>query len=131
MPLIDLDEARAARREKAGEPITFRFAGETFTLPHELPLPSEALVEEAKERKWSDKRFITAWLTAVLGQSEWDRFWSLNPTYPDLIELFDKAMTHYGTNPGESSPSASSSRKAGGSSKRKSSGSTTRTPAAT
>lgn len=130
MPLIDLDAARAARREKAGDPVRFRFAGETFEFPLELPLASDTVVQEAREDKWSDERFLRAWLQAVLGDS-FDRLIVLGVTREDLGELFDQAMRHFKTSMGESAPSASSSRRAGGSSKRSSRRSTAKTPATT
>lgn len=132
MGLIDLDAARAARLEAQGKSRAgFVFGGETFHLPAELPLIIDDTVEQAKNEKWPDSRFLKVYLQHMLGAEQWQRFLHLGATQPDLVELFDKTMENYGASTGESGPSASSSRRTGGSSKRKSAATTKKTPART
>lgn len=119
---IDLDKARAARLEAAGEPHTVTFAGEVFALPVELPVPfgealsrivqvADPVTKETKELLSPD--VVGATKALLDGQTE--RFMALQPSYNDIAEFVNEASRLLaGRSLGESPASRSSS---GGTSK--------------
>lgn len=99
---IDLDAAKAARMEAAGEPHIFVFGGKEFELPHELPVRFGYLIIDDVEE---------AMRCVLDGQA--DEFWALEPSNQDISELLMQFRAVYGIGPGESSASAGSSTNGG------------------
>ena len=95
---INLDEARAARAEAAGEPVALVFDGQTFTLPIEMPADFALLA--------ADNRFREA-VAALIGPDA-EKFFALRPSMADLTELASAAGEVYGINQGEAGASATS-----------------------
>lgn len=98
MPAVfDLDVARAARAEAKGEQPTFIVGGQKFELPSELPAEFAYLLHDAKEAM----RYLLA--------DDFDDFWAHRPSKEDIVTLVAWIATAYGTSPGESPASDSSS----------------------
>jgi hypothetical protein len=114
---FDLDAAKAARLEARGEPRLFLFGGQKFELPPELPAEFAYLLDDAKEA-----------LQYLLGD-QFDDFWAQRPSAQDLIDLVGWISKTYGSDPGESTASGSSSA-AGGRRSRPTSRATTRSTSA-
>ena len=94
MTEINLDAARAARLEQAGER-SFVFKGERFALPDELPydvLGPIALLA-VDDRNIAALRDV---MVAVLGVEEHGRFEALRPSLADVNELVGALMDEYG-----------------------------------
>jgi hypothetical protein len=75
---LDLDALRAARAEQKKEPKTFKFKGEIFTLPDEMPYEYAWLLVEQEER---------AAYTELLGEEQLIKFMSLKPSQLDFVHL--------------------------------------------
>lgn len=109
---IDLDAARAARREALSDPYVVRNHGKAFTLPAELPLDvifvtqggaAEALTE------WG-----AAAVAEVLLAEQWSAFVGAGPiSTADCRALVTDALARYGVSPGKSSGSAEPSSSTG------------------
>lgn len=83
---IDLDAAKAARREARGEGPTVVFAGEEFTLESEVPF---AATEHLAEGRVSEA------VKLLLGDRH-EQFMALGPSVEDLMTLFEQMTTVYG-----------------------------------
>lgn len=83
---IDLDAAKAARREARGEGPTVVFGGKDFQLAPEVPF-------EATEHLAAG-RVIDA-VHLLLGDSH-DEFMAFKPSVEDLMTLFEQMTTAYG-----------------------------------
>ena len=107
--VVDLDAARAARREAKGEAVIIRFGGEDFALPPELPLDvTDALTElqnasptgEASElTDEQGARVMTAmvdFIKVLMGEEGWTRFNAHRPSFDDLEGLLGGVMDAYG-----------------------------------
>lgn len=95
---INLDAARAARAEAAGEPVTLTFDSKDITLPVELPADFALCAAEGDLR---------AAVVALLGdEAEW--FFARRPSMDDVSALVKGAHEVYGVNEGESTASPSS-----------------------
>lgn len=93
--IVDLDAARAARIEAAGEEVTIKFSGKEWKLPAELPW---ALAEAAAKN--STETAIAA-VRSLFG-SQWDDFAACNPTVEDVRILLESVASLYGGDPGKS-----------------------------
>jgi hypothetical protein len=118
MYMIDIDAARAARREKKREPHEIKVGGERFTVPH--------------MRTWQ-VRYIEAFRTgetrevfkALMGDEDWARFEAHGFDLDDLEDLADGIAAEAGLQSvGKPSASGSSSPSNGRPSKPTSGGST-------
>ncbi len=98
---FDLDAARTARLEARGEPRLFLFGGQKFELPAELPAEFAYLLDDAKEAL----RFLLV--------DDFEDFWAQRPSKEDLIDLVAWISKAYGSDPGESTASGSSSKPGG------------------
>lgn len=93
---VDLDARRAARREKLGEAPTVTLGGDTYTLPHRLPL--EAIELGAEGKVWSV-------IVALFGADQAEKLRPLGLDTDDLQDLFTAV---YGTDMGKPSASTAS-----------------------
>jgi hypothetical protein len=120
MGMLDLDAARAARAEAAGERHAIKFGGVVFELPVEIPADFAFYLVE------NDARSA---LRSLLGD-RFDEFWALKPSIADLNELAGGVAKLYSFGDvGESVASVTSS-KNGGKSSRRTSPATTRSTSA-
>lgn len=112
MANIDLDAARAARREAAGEAPVIIFGGERFTLPVEMPFEVAEHFSAAGTVSPDAGAEAAAPIIAalkVLLDDQYEAFMRHRPSMQDLVALFEGAMAAYGFgNAGESSASAAS-----------------------
>lgn len=105
---IDLDAARAARREANGEAPTITFDGKTFTLPVELPF--EVAAQIAAMQKDEDASGIRGAVEAFLGSDAASDFFESRPSVADVNALVEGLVKAYGfEDVGESQASAASS----------------------
>jgi hypothetical protein len=120
MGVLDLDAARAARAEVAGESHEVLFKKTTFELPVECPADFAFYLVEGKPREA---------LRSLLGD-RFDAFWALGPSIADLEELTAGVARLYSFGDvGESVASVASSMNGGKPSRRTSPASTRRTSA--
>jgi len=120
MATLDLDAARAARAEAAGETHALVFGAVEFPLPAELPADFAFRLADGETR---------GALEALLAE-RFEEFWERRPTIEDLTALAEGVAKLYGFgDPGESSASAPSSANGGKRSRPTSSGSTRSTSA--
>lgn len=94
---INLDEARAARAEASGEPITLTFGGQTFTIPAEMSI---TVVAEANAGNMVG---VVTELFADEGQAA--AFLALRPTAGDIKSLLEQVAAANALSLGESSAS--------------------------
>lgn len=120
MPRIDLDAARAARREAKREPIVVVLGGEEFELPNELSLDLAALITAGD---------LMGAVVALVGEDHADRFNACRPSMEDVVELFTELGPAYGLTVGESVASDGSSKNGSSRSRPTSSASTGSTSA--
>ena len=104
--MIDLDEARVARREEAKIKPTITFGGRVYELPAELPIvATENLKKLAAATKAKDGDAITAALLgaieALLGD-EYADFLKNSPSINDLAAVVEGIPAEYGLTLGES-----------------------------
>lgn len=112
---IDLDAARAARREASGEPApTIFFSEKEFTLPLEIPFEVAERMGKMGAAAESNNNLEVAdgfrdVLRLLLGE-QFDEFMSFRPSAQDLMALVDGVVKAYGfADAGESQASATSS----------------------
>ena len=96
---FDLDAARQARLEAAGNPAgpSFTFRGEAFRGPPELPYDVLNGVGRLS-RDDQDLGAITEVMRELLG-ADYERFAALRPSLPDLNDLLGYLMGYYGLAP--------------------------------
>lgn len=101
MPHVDLDAKRAARHATAGEPFSFTFGGEEFSLAASTPdrVPIDAL-----EAFVADDLF--GFIGGLLGAEQWARFRAHRPDLGDIQDLAEGFAGYFGfTSVGESQAS--------------------------
>lgn len=105
---IDLNAARAARREAKGAPtVQVSLGEETFVLPDEMPFAVlEAVGELEQAQKDNDgakvAKSISTMARAFLGD-QYDRFAALAPSADDVMAMFEQVSENaYGVTLGES-----------------------------
>lgn len=104
---IDLDAARAARREASGEAPVIVFGGKEFTLPVELPLEAAEVINKITSS--ANGTEISDVFKVLLGD-RYQEFRELGPSVPDVLAFFDEIAPAYGVKSlGESQASAGSS----------------------
>lgn len=111
---VDLDAARAARREAGGEAPVIVIDGEEFILPVELPfaiMDDLARLFKAKDDKEALAELSVEALPVItrgLLGSDYERFIAHRPSVDDFLVLFEGVMGAYGLSDdvGESSASA-------------------------
>jgi hypothetical protein len=138
---FDLDDdarTRAAAREGRGDSVTFRFRGETYALPVELPIDvlepvrtldigallvaivpdekGEVSVSEILSLLIRNPTLPTDVTTAIgeamrrlFGEDQYARFWAARPSVHDLRALAQKLGSAYGVSLGESTRSPDTS----------------------
>lgn len=118
MATVDLDAARAARREAKNEAPKVTFGGREFVMPIEMPfgvvvcLGRMAEAETAKDNG-SISAIIVEILKLLLGD-EYDAFMALGPSEKDITALVNGIVTEYGfADSGERRASPSSSKRTG------------------
>ena len=92
---IDLDKARAARREEKGEGPLVVFGGTTYELSPELPF---GVLEAMRGLTLGDEHApgaLSDIARALLGE-HFDAFLATNPSVDDLNELIGGVMSEYG-----------------------------------
>lgn len=110
---INLDSARAARRESGKEAPTVVFGKKTYTLPVELPFPVvQQFTAMAGDRLKGDAVAVNAALESIFrnlfGQKQYEQFMAAGPSLDDLTELLQGLAAEYGVTQGESSASEDS-----------------------
>lgn len=109
---MDLDKARAARREAAKIHPEVIFGGEKFELPLEMPYSVvKAMMglttlkgQEGVQKATIVNQVMDTIMKNLLGKNI-DRFNALTPSYEDLFALMDGLLEEYGINVGELSAS--------------------------
>lgn len=111
---IDLDAARAARREASGEPPVIVFGGKELELTFEIPfevaerMGSMGVALENQDGNELSNGFRDV-LKLLLGD-HFDEFMAQRPSVPDLMAMVDGVVKAYGfADLGESQASAGSS----------------------
>lgn len=93
---IDLDAAKAARREATEEPPTIVFGGTEFVLPVELPYEvAESLASFVDSPNDQKSVALADVARSFLGDYAAD-FMRLRPSIKDLLELVNGVMKAYG-----------------------------------
>lgn len=111
---IDLDAARAARRETSGTGPTATLGGEEFVFPVEVPFAAaQILGDVATAQEAGDVAkvmgAVVSFLEALLGPEDYARFREHRPSLQDLMSLIEGLSKAYGFgDPGESPASPSS-----------------------
>jgi hypothetical protein len=107
MTVVDLDAARAARREADKEGPTVTLDGKSFVLPVELPFAvTEAFMKVASSGDNPEQSISSlATATRLLLGDRYEEFMALGPSVNDLLAMFDGIVKEYGLDTGESSPS--------------------------
>ena len=90
--VIDLDAAKAARAEAAGESASIRFAEKDWTLPAELPW---AVAEAAAG---GDGPAAMRAIELLLGD-QWPAFKAEKPSLADIMVIVEAVGEIYGTDP--------------------------------
>jgi hypothetical protein len=106
---INLDAAKAARREAKKEAPTVTFGGQDFVLPIELPFAAVEAIASIQEAQAANdgagtSKGILAVVRVLLGD-DYSAFMSHRPSMEDVEALFDGVMEEYGTSLGEQPPS--------------------------
>lgn len=100
---INLDAAKAARREAQKTPPKVIFGKRTFTLPVEIPFEA---VEQLGQIDTADPTTATSVITrfiAILFGDQYETFLKLQPSTQDVEVLMESLATVYGfESPGES-----------------------------
>lgn len=113
---INLDEARAARREaqkEIPEPIVFN--GVEFELPLELPITCVhwmtklGVASEKKDGEGITKALVGT-VEALFSAETCERFMAFNPSLEDLLAVVEGLPEEYGLTAGESTASAEPSK---------------------
>lgn len=100
---IDLDKARAGRREAQGEAPVVRFGSRDFVLPIELPLEvSLALADIENAQDGTGAARAVREVVRILLGSQMEAFMALQPSMNDLEALFEGMLAEYGLTAGES-----------------------------
>lgn len=97
---IDLDAARKARAEAAGDAPTLIFGGRTIALPNELP--ALFLDHIAAER-------LTEALRTILAAEDLEHIFAQNLSVEDLVALSEGIADVYGLEPGGGLPKSPAS----------------------
>lgn len=97
MPRIDLDAARAARREATSETPTVIFGGREFALPEELPFGVFVSLAEMRENPTNAQATgaVESLLRTLFGERT-DEFIDLGPSLDDVQTLIEAALDEYG-----------------------------------
>lgn len=108
---IDLDAARAARREARGESPVLVVDGQELALPEELPFEAAELLgilspETVKENPTATADIVSKTLAILLGEA-YEAFQKASPSINDVMVLLDGLLKAYGLEDlGESAASA-------------------------
>src|SRR5438067_213198 len=102
---IDLNAARAARREGKGDTLEVVLDAETFIFPVEFPMSLVDLTATAIEENWPEDRYVRTQIEHLMGEDGWQPFLGLNPSRNDFNALYDEVMGAYGIGRGESNSS--------------------------
>lgn len=110
---IDLDAARAARREATQEAPVIALGGQDFVLPIELPFEVADLLGQmavAKERgdQGGQAVAVVQMVRLLLGEG-FDEFMKQNPSLDDLLALMDGMTRAYGVEDAGESPASDES----------------------
>lgn len=95
---IDLDAARAARREAQKAAPEFTLGGQTFHLPVEMPLVALDLIGGLQTAENAGS-LLGPVLEALLGPEDWQRFLAVRPTLDDMVALAEHLWPEYGLDP--------------------------------
>ena len=109
---IDLDAAKAARREQQEQEPELTYGGKTWKLPVELPLDTVIAIadlEQAIERgTGNDAAALFREVAASLLGDDAAEFLALQPSIQDIGVLISGLVDEYGLTPGESEASQAS-----------------------
>jgi hypothetical protein len=110
MPTVDLDAARAARREAKGEDIIVRFGGNDFTMPPELPFEVVEVLGDIRDAGEDAPRMANAifQMFQILLGDQFETFKAARPSMDDLNAMLEGVMAEYGVTLGEQEASADS-----------------------
>lgn len=110
MTRIDLDAAKAARREALGESPIVVFAEKEYTLPIELPFEvAEALGQLTDATDGAQAASVMEKIFRILLGDGYDGFIQDHPTLNDMNALMEAVGGLYGVAGSESTASAESS----------------------
>jgi len=109
---INLDKAKAARREAKEEQPSIIYGDRTWELPVELPLETAVVIANLqaamnKEEGEAAPLFRQV-ITSLLGDTEGNKFMELQPSIQDVSALIMGLVDEYGMTPGESEASQTS-----------------------
>jgi hypothetical protein len=115
---INLDQARAARREKLEINPTVTFGGAEFEMPIELPLSAVSNLRKlALATQVNDGDAIEAALLgtaeSLLGPEQYAKFLAFTPSIGDLAAFIEGIPGEYGLDLGEAPASAKPSKSGG------------------
>lgn len=111
MAKIDLDAARAARREAATEPIIVTLEGDDFVMPAEMPFEVvEKLgpLRDAGDNAPEAAGALLDLFKALIGDDNFTRFMGHKPSLDDLKALLEGVLAEYGVTLGEAPASTTS-----------------------
>lgn len=109
MATIDLDAARAARRENSetDETPTATFAGTVFELPREMPFGVFLRMAELQEDPETALDVMGSFVSSLFGPRA-EEFLALGPSMDDLLALMAGLSDGYGIDTGKASASPDS-----------------------
>lgn len=112
MAKIDLDAARAARREANAEAIVVTLDGDDFSMPPEMPfevIEKLGPLREVPEDKAPEAAAALLDLfKSLIGENDFKRFMTHRPSLDDLKELLTGVLKEYGVTLGEAPASPTS-----------------------
>ena len=107
MEALDLDAARAARREALGETPQIRLGGVTYDLPVEIPYRVAELMVEVSTKSEAESGSVISDIIRILFGDRTDEFMA-QASVQDVGVLFERLVALYGVGPGESKASGAS-----------------------
>jgi hypothetical protein len=109
---INLDAAKAARREAIKEQPTITYGGRSWELPIELPLETAVVIADlqgAMDGEGSEAAMLFRQVvTSLLGDTEGAKFMEMQPSIQDVSALIIGLVDEYGLTVGESEASQTS-----------------------
>lgn len=106
---INLDAARAARREKSKTEPKVVFGKKTFTLPVEIPFAAVEQLGKLDPNDPTTSSEIVSRFIAILFGDQYEDFERLQPSTEDIQFLMEALASSYGfESPGESQASVDS-----------------------
>ena len=96
MPKLNLDELRAARKEKQKEPIEIVFNKKTYQLAQEIPISVGEDISKLTEDGANALPIMLSVLEKLLGDKQWKSFNKDDLTTQDILAFFEAIGSLYG-----------------------------------